>query len=309
MSESTLVCVTPPGVAGAFVDVSVETTAGSAILPGAFRYLPVPVLSAVDPGGGPLAGGTTLTLTGSSLEIEILGVTVGGREATQVTPIDDSSCSCVTPPGQHAASVEVVVTTAGGVATLEDAFGYFPEPTLGAVEPDSGFTAGGEALVLSGTGFLDHEPGLPAVRIGGSHATGVQVLSDTRISCIAPPGVLGSAHVAVTNRNGTAVLVGGYSYFDLPPTVLDSDLRLDTDEPGAAESCGARIHCDGKKIYAVWHDFRNGESDIHFNRSLNGGFNWLSSDVRLDSGKAGASTLTTRRFSPSLIHREALNEK
>ena len=39
---------------------------------------------------------------------------------------------------------------------------------------------------------------------------------------------------------------------------------------------------DGAVLHVVWQDLRDGESAIWYNRSEDGGSNWLTSDVRLD---------------------------
>ena len=71
-------------------------------------------------------------------------------------------------------------------------------------------------------------------------------------------------------------------------TWLASDIRLDSGDPGAATSLVPRICCSGEAVYVVWYDDRNGASDVYFNRSLDGGSTWLSSDVRINRGTAGA---------------------
>jgi len=70
---------------------------------------------------------------------------------------------------------------------------------------------------------------------------------------------------------------------------LSNDVRLDTDVAGAADSRGARICGSGDNLYVVWEDGRDGKTDIHFNRSTDGGVSWLSADVRLDGDVAGAA--------------------
>ena len=88
-------------------------------------------------------------------------------------------------------------------------------------------------------------------------------------------------------RNG-----GFYIYFnhsiDRGATWQASDTRLDTGNPsGASWSNSPQIACDnGSNVYAVWEDYRNGELDIYFNFSMNGGVTWMATDTRVDIGDA-----------------------
>ena len=72
---------------------------------------------------------------------------------------------------------------------------------------------------------------------------------------------------------------------------LPEELRLDTDAAGAAYSAHPRIASDGKGgVFVAWEDSRSGGNDVYVNRSLDGGYTWLSTDIRLDTGDdAGAS--------------------
>jgi hypothetical protein len=74
-------------------------------------------------------------------------------------------------------------------------------------------------------------------------------------------------------------------------TWMPTDIRLDTgDTAGANSSYDPQITCSGTNVYAVWRDNRNGNPDIYFNYSTDGGVTWQSSDIRLDTGDtAGAN--------------------
>ena len=72
-------------------------------------------------------------------------------------------------------------------------------------------------------------------------------------------------------------------------TWLASDFRVDTDLTGGNAQV-PRIATTGNNVYVVWYDYRNGsKADIYFNRSTDGGANWLKSDVRLDADGLGIS--------------------
>ena len=71
-------------------------------------------------------------------------------------------------------------------------------------------------------------------------------------------------------------------------TWLSSDVRLNTD-PAKTGLTYPQIAASGSLVYVTWHDGRNDVGDIYFNRSLNSGTTWLSSDVRLNRDPVGSS--------------------
>lgn len=80
-----------------------------------------PTITAITPSWGPVAGGITVTITGTNLASPI-SVTFGGVAAT-VTGSTATSITVTLPP--HALGmVDVVVTTAGGSATRTSGFLY-----------------------------------------------------------------------------------------------------------------------------------------------------------------------------------------
>lgn len=88
-----------------------------------------PTLTGVTPASGTISGGTTVTIAGTGLSGAT--VTFGGLAAT-VTASTDASVSATT-PSRAAGPVDVVVTTAGGQATL--AAGYaFEVPVVAACQ-------------------------------------------------------------------------------------------------------------------------------------------------------------------------------
>ena len=72
-------------------------------------------------------------------------------------------------------------------------------------------------------------------------------------------------------------------------TWLPADIRLDTDAPGAKDSDNPAICCAGESVYVAWGDWRNGDRDVYFNHSTDGGITWLADDVRLDTDAPGSA--------------------
>ena len=74
-------------------------------------------------------------------------------------------------------------------------------------------------------------------------------------------------------------------------------VRVDSDDPGEAFSGSPKIAATGSgNVYVVWEDTRNGNSDIYFARSENGGSSFRP-DIRLDGGDEAGSSFS---FSPHL---------
>ena len=72
---------------------------------------------------------------------------------------------------------------------------------------------------------------------------------------------------------------------------LDEEIRLDTDEPGNAYSARPLVRSDGiGGVYVAWEDSRDGGNDVYVNRSRDFGYNWDSSDTRVDGGDAGGDS-------------------
>jgi hypothetical protein len=72
---------------------------------------------------------------------------------------------------------------------------------------------------------------------------------------------------------------------DWGATWQPTDIRLDTgDPPGANRSSLPQISSSESGVYVVWIDERNGEEDIYFNYSADGGATWQASDIRLNTG-------------------------
>jgi len=84
-----------------------------------------------------------------------------------------------------------------------------PAATVTAISPISGSANGGTAVTITGTGFLSGA----SVKLGGTAATGVTVVSSTSITATTPAHAAGTVDVVVTNTDGqSGTLMGGYTY-------------------------------------------------------------------------------------------------
>ena len=84
-----------------------------------------------------------------------------------------------------------------------------PAPTVTGVSPNTGATAGGISVLITGTNFAAGA----AVTFGGAGATNVSVTSGTSITATTPAHAAGAVNVVVTNAGGqSGTLAGGYTY-------------------------------------------------------------------------------------------------
>jgi formylglycine-generating enzyme required for sulfatase activity len=209
-TATSITCTAPTNTAGA-KNVVVTNQNGTATKASGFTYLDPPTISGVTPSAGPLAGGTTITISGMSL----LGATVkvGGVNATNVVATL-TSVTCKTPAGA-AGPKDVLVTTAGGATTAPAAFTHMGAPTISTVTPSSGPLAGGTSITIAGTNLTG-----ATVKIGGVSATNVAATA-TSITCTTPAGSVGAKSVLVTAAGGSVTKPNGFTYSNLWYTVLE----------------------------------------------------------------------------------------
>ena len=182
-------CVTPVASAGTLTGVEACSSATAAVV------MPAPTVTAVNPTSGPSAGGTAMTITGTNLT-GATAITIGGAACTSVNVASATSATCTTAAGT-AGSASVVVTTVGGTNAANTLFTYVAPPTVTAVNPTSGPSAGGTAITITGTNLT----GATAITVGGAACTSVSA-SATSTTCTTTAGTAGSASVVVTTVGG-----------------------------------------------------------------------------------------------------------
>jgi len=100
------------------------------------------------------------------------------------------------------------VTTAGGTNVANTLFTYVAPPTVTAVNPTSGSTAGGTAITITGTDLT----AATAITVGGAACTTFNVASATSATCTTPAGTAGAKSVLVTTAGGTNVANTLFTY-------------------------------------------------------------------------------------------------
>jgi IPT/TIG domain len=220
--NSTKITTTSPGVAQAgTVDVTVTTPVATSDVnpPGdQFSYDPVPAVTNVQPNAGPLAGGTSVAISGSGFTGATAVDFGNGQSAAQFTVNSDSSITATSPPGSG--TVSITVTTTGGTSASggsAEEFTYAAAPGVTGVSPNTGPLKGGTSVTISGTGFT----GATKVMFGSTAATSFKVNSDAQITASSPPtSHTGSVDVTVTTADGTSATGSADLFtYDAVPTV------------------------------------------------------------------------------------------
>lgn len=215
--DGVLTAVSPPGAAGA-VDVIVTLGEEGAVLRSAFTYVAgeALALSGLQPDEGTLRGGDIVLVRGQGFRAGAL-VRFGDDFAAGVEVVSSQLLTCISPPGS-AGPVEVTLINPDGTsASLPDGFRYVdaqgPRLGLATLTPGTGGTAGGDLLMVTGTGFA---PGLLAT-LGGAPLTLLEVPSSDLFVARSPAGAAGPADLVVTREDGQrATLAAAYTYLSPP---------------------------------------------------------------------------------------------
>jgi hypothetical protein len=196
-TTTSITAVSPPGAVGA-VDVRVETPYGTSPVVTADRYTyQATTVTKLSPAYGPAAGGTTVTITGTSFA-GATQVLFGTTAATSFTPKSATSVVAVAPPGTPGTvDVRVVAPSGMSAAVAADHFAY-KATTVTRLAPNTGPTAGGTTVVITGTYFT----GATSV-VFGANSAAFTVSSATSITALSPPGAVGKVSVRVVDPSGT----------------------------------------------------------------------------------------------------------
>jgi IPT/TIG domain len=211
---SSLTFVTPAHATGAVsILLRDAATAGAASFTtnaGSFLFVtPLPVVTGVSPAHGPLAGGTTVTITGTGLS-GTTAVSIGGSPATIVGTPSAGTVTVTTPASTSVGPAALTLTSPGGTGL--GTYTYDALPTVLSVLPGSGPDDGGTVVTVLGTGFT----GATAVKFGTTNGTALTVNSDLSLTVTSPPGSPGMADVTVVTPSGTSAVsaLDRFTYLD-----------------------------------------------------------------------------------------------
>jgi hypothetical protein len=161
----------------------------------------VPKVTKVTPSKGPVGGGTSVTITGTSFT----GATTVSFGSVSATGFKVSSSTSITAvaPAEVAGSVDVRVTTQAGTSAVSSADRFSFSPTVSKPVPNEGPSSGGTSLTITGTGFVQ---GGTTIKFGSAVATSVKCTSwkvttpkvETTCTVVAPAHQAGKVDVTAT---------------------------------------------------------------------------------------------------------------
>lgn len=213
-NSTIMFATTPAGTSGVKDVIVTNPDHQTATGVGLFTYIaPAPTIDSISPNSGSTAGATASVITGTGFATGAT-VTIGGVAAT-VGAITATTIAVTTPAGSAGAKDVVVTNSDHQSATGTGLFTYVapvappaPAPTITSVSPTSGTTAGGTAIVITGTGFASGA----TVTIGAVSAI-VGTVTSTTITVTTPTGTAGAKDIVVTNTDSqTATGRGLFTY-------------------------------------------------------------------------------------------------
>ena len=227
VSSTQINATTPAGSAG-LATVTVTSNGQNGSLTNGFTYIAPATVSSLSPNTGTTSGGTSVTITGTNFATGAT-VTFGSNAATNVIVASSTQITTTTPAGS-AGPVTVTVTNPGlPGGSLANGFTYVVIPTVGSVTPNTGTTAGGTAVTITGTNFAAGA----TVTLGGAAATNVVVVSGTQITATTPAGSVGAVTVTVMVNGQVGSLNNGFTYV-APPTVTSVSPNTGTTSGGTS---------------------------------------------------------------------------
>ena len=194
------------------MDITLSTHAGTSAISQSDRYTyqRPPTVTKLAPKVGPVAGGTSVTITGTEFT-GATAVSFGSAAASSFTVNSPTSITAVAPAASPAI-VNLTVTNTAGVSAISTKDHYTYAPTVEAVTPNAGSVSGGTSVAVTGTGFA---PGSTATlfKFGKAKATAVLCSSSTSCTMKSPAGVAGTVNVTATvNKAVSPVNAPGDSF-------------------------------------------------------------------------------------------------
>jgi len=188
-----------------------------------------------------------------------------------------------------------------------DGGGTFPVADK-RLDTDTAGAADSRALALGCDGprvcaaWLDARTGVLAVRSNRSVDAGVTFLpADVLVSHagiaageMSEPSLVCAASTVVVawsdERNGLGDIFANRS-LDGGATFGATDVRVDTDAPGASISGDPAIALEAGVLHVIWGDLRGGAAQIRYSRSGNAGATFLAQDVEISEGPPGPNDI------------------
>jgi hypothetical protein len=205
--SATEIHATAPALAASTVHITVTSPYGTSGTSSADQFTsvdqPVPTITGLSASSGAMAGGGSVVITGT----DFVGTTAVqfGQTAAAFT-VNSATQITVTVPSAAAGMVHVTVTTAYGTSftsTFDQYTFLAAVPSISAISPSTGSTAGGTSVTISGSDFTNAK----AVYFDGVPANSFSVVADDTIIAESPVQAAGTVDVRVGNPSGLSAAV------------------------------------------------------------------------------------------------------
>jgi len=153
VDDSTITLTTRASVSGSWDLVVQDITGSEARSGGAFTFAAMPEIDSAFPTSGWAGGGTVVRLRGTDF---VAGTTVriDGNLQSSVSIASENSLSFTTSAGPAGGPYMLEIESPdGGTATAAFSYQADPDPSVTALDPSSGATAGGEIVTITGANF------------------------------------------------------------------------------------------------------------------------------------------------------------
>jgi alpha-tubulin suppressor-like RCC1 family protein len=187
---------------------------------GVTSTLACPAVESVSPKSGPLAGGQSVTITGSGFG-GASAVHFGTAEASSFTVESPTTITAVTPAGSG--FVEPTVTTAAGTSPRSVEYAYVGKPSVEKIKPHKGPASGGTTVTISASGFGGPNTPLQEVKFGALKAASFKLVTakgHTTLTAVSPAGLeAGTVYVTVATPGGASAPGAKTDAFKVVPLI------------------------------------------------------------------------------------------
>ncbi len=199
-SSTAITAVAPPG--SGTVDVTVTTPSGTSPPTSAdrFTYESAPTVTKLSAKSGPASGGTQVTITGSGFS-GASAVSFGAVAAQSFKVVSPTTITAVT-PAETGGQVNVSVSNVAGQSAPSSKARFKFVPTVEALAPGTGSSAGGTVVLVSGHGFALGTA--TTFKFGKTKAKLVDCTSATSCEVTAPAHAAGAVDVTASANKATS---------------------------------------------------------------------------------------------------------
>jgi alpha-tubulin suppressor-like RCC1 family protein len=160
---------------------------------------PPPAVIAIKPKKGPVTGGTHIAIIGTDLA-GVTEVKFGSTPAKQFWQVSPTDVAAEAPAVTKTGAVDVTVTTMWGTSATSTADLFKYTPVVTGVSPNTGPTAGGTNVTVTGAGFVEGA-NKTRFKFGTVKGTSVNCTSTTSCTVTSPPHAAGTVDVrAIANK-------------------------------------------------------------------------------------------------------------